>query len=518
MKIRQFFCKTPATLDEFIFKVEMKRFLLAVLTAMLPIMAGATDILTLQQCRDSAVANNIDLKIARQKITVAGHDRKIAMSNYFPEISVTGAYMYNSRNIDLLSDNASAALSGMGTSFQETLQSGLGQLLANQSFQQFLIKNPELLQAFSSMGSIDISNSVNAIGKEISDALELDIQNVFLGAVTLKQPVFTGGKIIAANKIASLAEDLAEAQYDAGRSSVISSVDNAYWQIVSIAGKLRLARDYTDLLEQMLHDTEILVGEGMATEADLLAVKVQANDARTALLKASNGLSLSKMLLCQLCGLPIDSDIELADENLTEIPLPQMCTEKELDDIFADRPEIRSLELASEIYGKKVAVARADMLPQIALTADYLVTNPNAFHGYRNRFGGMFNVGVAVNIPVIHGCATWQKVRKAKAEAVITSYQLEDARERITLQVAKFRKQENEALEKLNMAESSLSSAEENLRTATVGYTEGVVPANTLLAAQTAWMKAHSEYIDAGVELQIAASSLAAAEGNINRE
>ena len=148
-------------------------------------------------------------------------------------------------------------------------------------------------------------------------------------------------------------------------------------------------------------------------------------------------------------------------------------------------------------------MARADMMPRIALTANYLLTNPNVYHGYRNNFGGIFNVGVAVNIPIIHGCEAMQKVRKAKAEAVLTGYQLEDAKEMISLQVA----------EKLNMAESNLASAEENLRTATVGYTEGVIPANTLMAAQTAWMQAHSEYIDAGVEMQVTEVNLALAEG-----
>ena len=106
-----------------------------------------------------------------------------------------------------------------------------------------------------------------------------------------------------------------------------------------------------------------------------------------------------------------------------------------------------------------------------------------------------------------------QKVRKAKAEAVLTRYQLEDAKEKITLQVTQLRRQQEEALEKLTMAENNLDSAEENLRTATVGFNEGVISSSNVLEAQTAWVKAHSEYIDAGVELQLCAVNLANAEG-----
>jgi outer membrane protein TolC len=64
---------------------------------------------------------------------------------------------------------------------------------------------------------------------------------------------------------------------------------------------------------------------------------------------------------------------------------------------------------------------------------------------------------------------------------------------------------------------SNLDSAEENLRKATVGYEAGVVPTNTVLGAQTAWLSAHSDYIDAGIELQMAAASLNKAEGNLNK-
>lgn len=458
-----------------------KIIILTAVLSILPWTAGYARVLTLQQCRDSAMANNQDLKIARQKVTVAGHDRKIAMSNWFPDISVSGAYMYNSRDIHLIPQEASDALTGLGTPLQGTMLNKIGDIL-------------------------------NGIGNDINSALELDTQNIFIGAVSVKQPVFTGGKIVAANKIASLAEELAQSQYDTGCRQLAAEVDKAYWQIVSISWKEKLARDYSDLLQQMLHDTEIMVNEGMATQADLLSVKVRSNEAQMLLTKAENGLSLSKMLLCQLCGMDMDSEITLEDEQAERIPEPEKGQEKGYADIIAGRPEIRSLELAEEIYDRKVTVERAGMMPQIAVTANYLLTNPNIYHGFSNTFAGMFNVGVAVKIPIIHGCESWQKVRKAKAEAVIAEYRLEDARDKIMLQITRLRKQEAEAREKLEMAENSLESAEENLRTATIGYSEGVIPSNTVMAAQSAWMKAHSEYIDAGVELQMTADALARAE------
>ncbi len=231
------------------------------------------------------------------------------------------------------------------------------------------------------------------------------------------------------------------------------------------------------------------------------------------LTKAQNGLVLSKMLLCKLCGIDLGSEIVLADENLEKIPMPQVLPQASMDDIFERRPEIRSLNTAGMIYDKKVSVARADMMPHIALTGNYIITNPNLYHGWKNEFSGMFNVGVMVKIPIIHGCGTMNRVHKAKAEATLTRYRLQDAKEMVTLQVTRYREQEKEAIGRLVTAESNLSNAEENLRTATIGFNEGVVTASTVISAQTAWLQAHSEYVDAGTELQMCAAQRRKAEG-----
>jgi outer membrane protein TolC len=298
-------------------------------------------------------------------------------------------------------------------------------------------------------------------------------------------------------------------------ADVVVDVDQAYWQIVSIANKRTLAKTYAELLHQMEQDVDYAIAAGVATESDALQVKVKANEADMMLTKAENGLTLAKMLLCKRIGLPLDSEIMLADENLEMIPEPQSLEEKSLEDIYACRPETRSLELAQKIYDKKAKVVRADMMPQVALTANYLVSNPNAFNGIQNSWnGGLFTAGVMVNIPIFHGLENVNRYKKAKAEATLYQHQYNDAKELIRLQVTQQRKLLSEAREKLEMTRSNLDSAEENLRKANVGFEAGVVPTSTVLAAQTAWLSAHSDYIDSGIELQMADANLRKAEGD----
>lgn len=489
--------------------------IIAAALCVLPTYAGAQQVLTLDECRQMAVENNNSLKTAQQKIKVAGYDRNIALANYFPKITATGTYMYTSRDWKLIDDDKAAEIQNAGTTLQNDVTNKMMQIMSDKDVMTKYMTDAAFKKLIDGLQTTDIATPINAIGQHITEALTLDMHNLCGAVVSVQQPVFMGGKIVASNQMAKYAEELAKSQYDAEHAQVLADIEQAYWQIVSIAAKKSLAENYADLLRQMGKDVDALVAEGFATPSDALTIKVKMNEAEMLYTKATNGLALAKMLLCKECGLPLDSEITLADETLDAIPVPQMSPVISDEEVYAARPEIRSLDLAKKIYDKKVAVVRADGLPTVAVMANYAVTNPNVFNGFQNKFGGFFSAGVLVNVPIFHGTEAIQKTRKAKAEAALTQYRLDDAKEMISLQVAQLRQQEGEALEKLTMAESNLENAEENLRVATAGWNEGMIASNVVLQAQTAWLQAHSEYIETGVELQMCSVNLAKAEGRL---
>lgn len=489
--------------------------IIAAALCVLPTYAGAQQVLTLDECRQMAVENNNSLKTAQQKIKVAGYDRNIALANYFPKITATGTYMYTSRDWKLIDDDKAAEIQNAGTTLQNDVTNKMMQIMSDKDVMTKYMTDAAFKKLIDGLQTTDIATPINAIGQHITDALTLDMHNLCGAVVSVQQPVFMGGKIVASNQMAKYAEELAQSQYDAEHAQVLADIEQAYWQIVSIAAKKNLAENYADLLRQMGKDVDALVAEGFATPSDALTIKVKMNEAEMLYTKATNGLALAKMLLCKECGLPLDSEITLADETLDAIPVPQMSPVISDEEVYAARPEIRSLDLAKKIYDKKVAVVRADGLPTVAVMANYAVTNPNVFNGFQNKFGGFFSAGVLVNVPIFHGTEAIQKTKKAKAEAALTQYRLDDAKEMISLQVAQLRQQEGEALEKLTMAESNLENAEENLRVATAGWNEGMIASNVVLQAQTAWLQAHSEYIETGVELQMCSVNLAKAEGRL---
>lgn len=424
-------------------------------------------VLSLSECRDLAVRNNKELSISKEKINLASQEKKAAFTKYFPQVSANGAYMWNQKDLNLLDMGA------LSSSLSSSL-GGLAQL-------------PALQNAFAT----------------INDIQYLDIQNVWIGNVSLVQPVFMGGKIVNYNQIASYAKELAESMNDLQLQELIYKTDETYWQVISLVNKKKLADSYVSLLSKMNEDISAMIAEGIATEADGLSVKVKLNEAEIAQTKVNNGLALTRMLLAQICGLPLEEEIRLADENLNDFPVSDQTVAADLNEAFMNRGELRSLDLAKKIYSRKERIVLSDMLPNVAFAANYFVTNPNVFNGFKNDFAGMFNIGVIVKVPI---SAWWEgsyKRNAARAETRIKALEWEDAREKIELQVNQSVYKANEARKKLESTYRNMDSAEENLRHANFGFEEGVIPALNLMEAQTAWVSARSSLIDAQIEVRL---------------
>ena len=471
----------------------MKKLFLLTILLSLTFIVKAQSFLSLDSCRALALANNKDLLISNEKINAAHYQHKAAFTNYLPSFSATGTYMRNQKEFSLLNNDQKAALSGLGTNLAGPLQQAAG-IIAQ--------LHPEIASQIPALGA-SLTSAFNEAGSSLVDALRTDTRNVYAGAITLTQPLYMGGKIRAYNKITKYAEELAQQQHQGGMQEVIMSTDQAYWQVISLVNKKKLAEGYLKLLQQLDSDVEKMIAEGVATNADGLSVRVKVNEAEMTLTKVEDGLSLARMLLCQLCGIDLSSPITLADENMEDIPLLTPETHFDMSTAYANRPEIRSLELATQIYKQKINVTRAEHLPSIALMGNYMVTNPSVFNSFENKFKGMWNVGVMVQIPIWHWGEGIYKTKAAKAEARIAQYQLQDAREKIELQVNQSAFKVKEASKKLVMATKNMEKADENLRYATLGFKEGVIATSNVLEAQTAWLSAQSEKIDAQIDVKL---------------
>ena len=449
---------------------------------------GQDTVWTLEGCRAHALEANKGLKVADEKRTEADAMEKVALWQMLPKVSANGAYLWMEKSIDLLSSEEQERIEGVPL---------VGNLIA----------------------------------ERLANVLATDTRNVTAGALTVTQPVFMGGKLWALHKSAALLKELSGLEYDKKKEEILTGVDEAYWQVVSVKHKKELAEQYAALLDTLTHDVEELVAAEVATKGDLTKVRVKRNEAQMNLTKARNGLVLAKLLLAQRCGMPLESEYDVSDRvaelqsgRVTESlsgrvatqpndsatqPLSNSATQPlshsappPMDSVWARRRELRMLGIADSVAMQGVTIARSTLLPNIAVTGGYLMSNPHVTDGFQNEFKGMFFAGVVVNVPILHP-GGFYSLKAAKAKRRETQWQMEEAKEMIELQVKKVSYELELAEKKLAEAQSNLENAEENLRLADESFHAGVVSSSDLMAAQTAWMQAKSEVVDAEIEIEM---------------
>lgn len=453
--------------------------------AVLPFMAMG-DVLTLDSCRNLAMKNNKQIKMADEAIRGAGYLKRSAFAAYLPGIDFSGGYTYNQRKIELLGEDAKLPTMSFNP--------------ATQQYEYNLVKMPDGTPIKDPATGSYIPSEIAVIPK---DAMSFDVHNVFAGAFTLTQPIYMGGQIRALNDIAKAGEGMAESARNVAVQDLLYSVDEAYWLVVSLREKQKLASGFEALVDSLHFNVEAMMKNGMATRSDLLNVEVKLNEAQIAYTKVTNGLSLARMALEQLCGLPIGGQIMLADEEAMEMPRAESLPDYDLQEVYQRRQDLEVLRKSISMLEGKEKLTLSTLLPKIAAVGMYSFSNPNVIHGFERKFGGGFSVGAMLTIPIWHWGGNYHQYRAAKSNTAAQKLLLEDMEEKVELQVKQAGYRFSEAFKTLSMTRTNMEKADENLRQAQLGYREGVLTVDDVTAAQTAWLQAHSEEVDAEIGVRL---------------
>ena len=476
------------------------------LLLLLPFSAEAQRLLTLDSCRAMALRNNKQMSVSKTKQDIAANMQKSARTKYLPHVSAVGGYVWTSKEISILSDDAKDALSNLGTTAGADLKEGLSSIAATLPADAQMRIGQEVSQ---------FAGMLDQTGQGLVNALRTDTRNMFAGAVMVTQPVFMGGAIVAANKMADIEVGMAANTLEAKRQNTLFTIDQAYWQVVSLCHKKRLAESYVELVKKLKADVQRLIEEGVATKGDGLSISVRVNEAEMALRKVNDGLVLSKMMLCQHIGLPVSEQITLADENTDSIVVEEQTATADVELAEQNRPELKVLQSSVDLTRQTTNLLKAGNLPQVLLTGGYAATNPNTFNGFEKKFAGFWNLGVMVRIPIWNWGDVKYKVRASKGATTIANLELQEARDLVELQVNQNAFKVEEANKRLEMAKADIANADENLRMANIGYREGFVNTTTVMEAHTAWLQAQSSKIDAEIDVKLSQVELQKALGTL---
>ncbi len=453
----------------------------------IPAMAQ-TDSLTLEDCRRMALEHNSRITAARHTAEQYNYEAKAMKSNYFPKINLIATDIYSTAKGDL------------------TIQGG------NLPIYKFDTAAGQYVP------SVTMGPNQQPILSEYAffpnQTLEFKMKNVFMGAVNIEQPLYTGGKVNTAYRMAKIGKTISEQNLRLTTNEVLVETDKAYAACVKTRLLTEAAESYLATLRQLEDNVESAVRHGMATRNDLLKVQVKLNEALLALQQATNARTLANMNLCHVIGRPLSEELRVKSEELPSGWSQSTINHSPLT--LISRPEHAILSARTELSKLNIKLTRSDYLPQLLLTGSVAYTNGMEIDGRKLFDGTSFGAGLMLKVPVSFFGEARNKVRAARAKHLATVDNEEHSNQQMQLEIAQSSNTYNEAQTRLTLALSTLASAEENLRASNSRYSTGMELLTNLLEAQTLWHKAKVTVAEARYDLIIAQTMLLKATGNLD--
>ena len=422
--------------------------------------ASAQDVLTMEQCREMALRNNKEMKAAKRQTAATTFTRKSYKALYFPDFSLSGNALYHTADGSLNIPGGNLPTFGIGADGK-----------------------PAFDGRYALFPGMDIN---------------YEIGFVYSAGITMKQPIYQGGKIITANKIARLGEQMSAENERLTAADVILNTENAYMLLVKATEMRKVAEKYNNLLQELMKNVQSAHRHGLKPQNDVLKVQVKLNESELSMLKADNAIRLAKMNLCHLIGRRLTDDIVPADS------LPTLATEvSDLSLDITSRPEYAILEKKEAIAEQQVKLNRAELLPKVGVQAGYAYT-----HGVKVRDNylfdnGSFSVLLNVSVPLFHFGERSNKVRAAQETLEQTRLERCNLNEKMTLELAQSLNNLDEARMECKIAERSLLQADENRRLSDSQYKVGLETLSDNLEAQALWQQAYETQVSSRYQLYI---------------
>ena len=435
--------------------------------------------LTLEEARALALENNKDIHKSRLTFEQTADDVAAYKANYFPKLSLHAADFYSTAKGNLSITGGNLPI--------YTLNPATGTYVPN------VTVNP------------DGTYTLNQYAYFPDQTIEYKVKNILIAGIQLQQPLYMGGKVGTAYRMSKIGQQMAADNIILTRQQVILRTDEAYVMAVRAQQLATVARQYKTLLDELKKNIDSAVRHGLRTRNDQMKVQVKLNEAQLSIQRADNAYHLACMNLAHVVGIP-----EAAPSDTSFITHPSNLTPQP-----SLRPEHSILQHKADLAAEQVRLTDSDYLPNLALLAGYNYANGGEVAGRKFIDGGSAFVGVTLKWNILNFGERTHKLRSARARQQIARLELEDADEKMALELQQAKNNWEEAQTEVRLTQLSLRQAAENMRLSRSNYDAGLEPLSDLLEAQALWQRAAADAVEAQCQQLLAHTRYLKAAGQL---
>jgi outer membrane protein TolC len=285
------------------------------------------------------------------------------------------------------------------------------------------------------------------------------------GSISLTQPLYTGGRLTQGIKMAKLNLETAIEDERKTRQTLTFNVKAAYYQAWLAEQRLKVAEASYDNLGRHVQRVESFYEVGKASKFDLLRAEVQHENLKPALIKAQNGVVLTKLNLTNIIGLDKTRQYRV-EYDLTKLQLPghvEQDPQTLLDQAYQNRPELQKFQKMQEMAKVQTAMAYAGYKPTVAIVGTYEGVSYGEIDPGAWKDNSAWTLVLDVKGNFFDGFITQAKISAAKLNQKLVIINETKLRDGIYLDVEQALQNLSESLETSHANQANMELAKESL-------------------------------------------------------
>ncbi|OFX68931.1 MAG: hypothetical protein A2W86_09980 [Bacteroidetes bacterium GWD2_45_23] len=322
--------------------------------------------------------------------------------------------------------------------------------------------------------------------------------------------LFNGFRTKAGYHAARDHHEAAFLQHESVQQDLVLNITFAYYKTLQAERILKSAEEAVKNSQLHLDFAHARNMAGMATRSDILKSEVELSNAELEKIKAANALLAAKGNLNKLMGLPANHPTEIIDDlsELNETPV------QSYDSLFAEamesRVEVKRFYSLLNAQQNNIQLARGEYYPSLDVNANYNFSGEK-ISGMRENWW----LGMTLTIPVFNGFSTEARVKGEKTALKGIEKDLEALKDQIGTEVWNAFLAVKEFSERMTATSKGLESARENLSLSEGEYKEGTGSIIQLTDAQTTFVAAEQNHIQAVADYKVSLAELRRKTGNL---
>lgn len=464
-----------------------------------------TNKITFDEALDLSNRNSYILKQANNKTLEKEQNLKAARGLFLPNVSLNASYVVMSDDLSLDLNPVKNAI----TPIYEALGnygdfSGVPYINPETG-------NPVINPATGEPVILNDAQSTQAVRQQLlygadeigSQNWEQTIQKKQFGYVSagFTQPIFTGGKILAANNAAKIKLDEAKLENKQKQFELVDELVSRYYGLVLAKNAEKIRAEVNSTMHEHLNDAEKLMDEGMIAKAEFLHAKVYSSQANRELKKAQRQVDIVNDALINTMAI----DTNMGVEPMSMLFYLEKLEPKSyfLDKALINSPLLQKIEKKKNLAYQGYKIEKAEIYPKIAAMGTYDIMNHDLSH-----FVPDYLVGVTMKWNIFNGTSTSRKIKAAKLKQNQVDNFYYKAESDINTAITKYYNEINMYLEQLHELESALEFADEYNRVREKAFKEGMATSTEVSDANLALAKVKIERLQVIYKYDVSLSKL----------